>query len=220
MVKVKFKGYARNDGTRGPCKIKGVLREPGVVYDVDEGLADWIIEKDLGEKLEEEIPELFIETPTPIPTPPKPAAVTCYDKFMGLVGAHTVQIYGDTGTGKSRFVHAVAAEAQVAGKKVLYLDTEGSLSTAHEQQLENYEYIGPDLDSMIQRVRSAKMQRDQFDLLIVDSIGFPVLTSYASLHLERRLQAILSLTNVMADSVRFAGASKHEKLPAPEKMNL
>lgn len=149
------------------------------------------------------------------------APMTAYEKFMKLVGPHTIQIFGDTGTGKSRLVHSIAVEAQnVLGKKVLYLDTEGSLPPGWEDDFENYEYIGPDLEALIERVRAAKLQRDKFDLLIIDSIGFPVLTSFASLPLDQRLGAILSLTNVMADSVRFARASKHEQLPAPEKMNL
>ena len=148
------------------------------------------------------------------------APLTAYDKFKQLVGAHTVQIYGEAGAGKSRFVHAVAIEAQLTGKKVLYLDTEGSLPLGYEDELENYEYIGPDLDALIERVSLAKRQRDQFDLLIVDSVGFPVLASFASLPLDKRLTAILRMANIMADTVRFARASKHEMLPVPEKENL
>jgi len=146
--------------------------------------------------------------------------LTSYDKLMQLVGAHAVQIFGEAGTGKSRLVAAIALEAQLTGRKVLYLDTEGSLPEDIVVDIENYEYIGPDLDGLIERVRLAKQQREQFDLLVIDSIGFPVLTSYASLPLDKRLGAILSLTNVFADAVRFARASKHEQLPAPDKKNL
>jgi RecA/RadA recombinase len=147
--------------------------------------------------------------------------LTSYETIVKIMGNHALMIYGDAGTGKSRLLHAICVEAQtMLGKKCLYIDTEGSLPESLVGDLDNYEYIGPDLKALIDRVSLAKRQRDQFDLLAVDSIGFPVLTSYASMPLNERLSAILSLTNVLADAVRFARASKHESLPAPDKMNL
>lgn len=147
--------------------------------------------------------------------------LTSCEVLQRLVGAHAVMFYGETGTGKSRLLCSICLEAQnILGKKPLYIDTEGSLPESLAADLDNYEYIGPDLNGLIQRVRLAKQQRDQFDLLAIDSIGFPVLTAYASMPLHERLSAILSLTNIFADAVRFARASEHEKLPKPEKLNL
>lgn len=203
--------------------IRGVSYEAGREYEVDDRLGFWLIDRDIADPVIEELPE---ETPKAPEVPVQPAQAppvkpaTSYEKLMQLVGAHAVQIFGETGTGKSRLLAAICIEAQLIGKKVLYIDTEGSLPEDVARDLENYEYIGPDLDAMVERVRLAKMQRDQFDLLAIDSIGFPVLTAYASLPLDKRLSAILTLTNVFADAVRFARASRHEDLPAPEKMNL
>ena len=215
-VRIRFKG-SKKDGGRGACRIHGELYEPGREYEVDPALAKWMVGRDLAERVGGEVPEGI----QGIPAEGRPAEpATAYDKLMQAVGPHVVQVYGEAGTGKSRLVFAIASEAQAAGKKVLYLDTEGSLPPGYEDEIDHYEYIGPDLDALIKRARLAKQQRDQFDLLVVDSIGFPVLASYASLPLDKRLQAILSMTSIVADAIRFARASKHEKLPAPEKRNL
>ncbi len=41
-----------------------------------------------------------------------------------------LEVFGDTGSGKSKFVHALALEALNSGKKVFFLDTEKNLSSA------------------------------------------------------------------------------------------
>ena len=134
--------------------------------------------------------------------------MSAYEKLIDLVGHHTVQIYGDYGTGKSRFVHAVAKETQALGRKVLYLDTEGSLSEGHVKELLHYEYLGDDLETLVKRVERAKNEKDKFDLLIIDSIGLPVLNAYARWRLDKRLGAIQKLAPIMADTVRFARDGK------------
>jgi len=168
--------------------------EAGKEYEVDEGLGKWMVEHDIAEDVTEK------------PSQPKEGTAyePAYDKFLGLVGHHTVQIYGDYGTGKSRFVHAVATEAQVTGRKVLYLDTEGSLSENHIKELQNYEYLGDDLDVLVKRVERAKEEKEKYNLLIVDSVGLPVLNAYARLTLDKKLEAIQKLAPIMADTVRFA----------------
>ena len=65
-MKVKFKGFQKDDSTRGSCRIKGNLYEPEKEYEVDEGLSNWMFSKDLAVKIKEEVPELFVE-PTPAP---------------------------------------------------------------------------------------------------------------------------------------------------------
>ena len=134
--------------------------------------------------------------------------MSAYEMFLSLVGHHTVQIYGDYGTGKSRFVHKVAKETQSLGRKVLYLDTEGSLSEGHVKELRHYEYLGDDLETLVKRVERAKNEKDQFDLLIIDSIGLPVLNAYARWRLDKKLGAIQKLAPIMADTVRFARDGK------------
>jgi len=168
--------------------------EDGKEYEVDDSLGKWMVDHDIADEVTEK------------PSQPKEGTTyePAYDRFLSLVGHHTVQIYGDYGTGKSRFVHAVATEAQVTGRKVLYLDTEGSLSENHVKELQNYEYLGDDLDALVKRVEKAKEEKEKYNLLIVDSVGLPVLNAYARWSLDKKLEAIQKLAPIMADTVRFA----------------
>lgn len=160
-----------------------------------DNLAKWMVSKDIAVEVSAE--------PQNAVTPEAPF-MPAYDKFLSLVGNHTIEIYGDYGTGKSRLVQAVAVEAQLMGKKVLYIDTEGSLSEPHIKELQNYEYVGDDLQNLVTRVEKAKEEKEKYSLLIVDSIGLPVLNAYARLPLEKKLEAIQKLAPIMADTVRFA----------------
>lgn len=175
--------------------IRGQGYEQGKEYEVEEGLGKWMVDRDIAEE---------VALAKPAVQPKEGIYVTAYDKFLELVGHHTVQIYGDYGTGKSRFVHAVATEAQILGKKVLYIDTEGSLSESHIKELQNYECLGDDLEGLVKRVEKAKKEKDEYDLLIIDSVGLPVLNAYARWTLEKKLAAIQKMAPIMADTVRFA----------------
>ena len=53
-----------------------------------------------------------------------------FDLVKNIVGCDVLEIFGDTGSGKSKFVHALALEALNSGKKVFFLDTEKNLSSA------------------------------------------------------------------------------------------
>lgn len=117
-----------------------------------------------------------------IPTPQK----TAFDKLLELVGSDLIEIFGDYGTGKSRLVGHIALEAQEAGKEVLYLDDENSLPRSIIAKL-NYQYVGINLDKIIERVASIE---DHYDLVCLDSIGFPVLIDYVRLSLREQLRAI------------------------------
>jgi len=132
-------------------------------------------------------------------------AATAYDKLVEVVGYHLAEIYGVRGTGKSRFVHAVALEAQAAGKRVLFLDTEGGLDDRHVRQLKHYEYIGDELDDLRQAVAQATQNRDKFDLLIVDSVGHPVYVNYVTMGgMDAKLRSYQELAALFRDMVRFS----------------
>lgn len=141
--------------------------------------------------------------------PVTPPAATCFDKLMDLTDGHLCEIYGIYGTGKSRLVHSIAIEAQSAGKRVLYLDTEGGLKREHIKQLRHYEYIGDELEDLIERVRWAKENRDKFDLLIADSVGHPIYVNYVAMRgMDEKLRSYQELAAIFRDMVRFARGEK------------
>ena len=112
------------------------------------------------------------------------------------VGNDVMQVFGDTGTGKSKFALEVAREAIAAGKKVYYLDTERNLTTEDIDSLEGCEYkytpVLDEIDKIVQKLPAV-------DVVILDSIGFPVLTSYARLSMKQKGDALLKLIAIFGD---------------------
>lgn len=137
------------------------------------------------------------------PTKPK----TAFDTLLGLVGNHLIEIYSDPGNGKSRLVYHIAIEAERNGKKVLYLDTEKSLPVGFETQLKNYEVhtAKTALDLLKQLIYRVKKARDEdFNLIIVDSIGLPVLASLPEMSLRERGDAFQLMASLRFQMMGFA----------------
>lgn len=175
--------------------VRGQGYEAGKEYEVDEGLGKWMVEKDVAEEI------------SPLkPTELGKVAETSYDKLMKLTEGHLAETYGAYGSGKSRWVHSIAVEAQdILGKKVLFIDTEGGLLDEHVNQLKNYWYVGDSIEALEDAVASAKRQRKEYDLLIVDSVGHPVYVNYVELEtMADKLRAYQRLAVIFRDMVRFA----------------
>lgn len=131
--------------------------------------------------------------------------LTSYDVLVKLTEHHLCEIYGPYGVGKSRLMHHIALEAQLAGKRVLYIDTEGGLKDEHARQLQNYWYVGDEIDALEEAVQWARDHRNDYDLLIVDSIGHAVYTCYVELGtMDQKLKAFQRLATIFRDMVRFA----------------
>ena len=132
---------------------------------------------------------------------------TAFDKLLELVGNHLIEIYSDTGNGKSRLVYHIATEAERSGKKVLYLDTEKSLPVGYEKQLKNYEIhtaktaLGL-LRQLTDRVRKAR--DEDFNLIVVDSIGLPVLAALPEMSMRERGDAFQLMASLRFQMMGFA----------------
>ena len=125
-----------------------------------------------------------------------PQVNTLLDLLQQYVGDDVMQVFGDTGTGKSKFALEVAREAIAAGKKVYYLDTERNLTTEDIDSLKGCEYkytpVLDEIDKIVQNLPAV-------DVVILDSIGFPVLTSYARLSMKQKGDALLKLIAIFGD---------------------
>ena len=125
-----------------------------------------------------------------------PQANTLLDLLQQYVGDDVMQVFGDTGTCKSKFALEVAREAIAAGKKVYYLDTERNLTTEDIDSLNGCEYkytpVLDEIDKIVQKLPVV-------DVVILDSIGFPVLTSYARLSMKQKGDALLKLIAIFGD---------------------
>ena len=118
-----------------------------------------------------------------------------------LVGDDVLEIFGDTGTGKSKFVHALALEALAAGKTVFFLDTERNLSKNDVEKLgSSYQYTP--VFSEIKTLMTGSPKK--VDLLIIDSIGLPILTRFALLSMKEKGNALLDLIAVVGKLKEWA----------------
>lgn len=132
---------------------------------------------------------------------------TAFDKLLELVGNHLIEIYSDTGNGKSRLVYHIATEAERSGKKVLYLDTEKSLPVGYEKQLKNYEIhtAKTALDLLRQLIARIQRARDEdFNLIVVDSIGLPVLAALPEMDMRERGDAFQLMASLRFQMMGFA----------------
>jgi RecA/RadA recombinase len=128
-------------------------------------------------------PEDKLET---VPTPKK-GEVKLLDIISDLVEDDLVQFYGKTGTAKTSIAIQAALEARKTGKSVYYLDTEKNISRSKREAMKNagviYTPYTPssgefktvnDLIALHDFIK--KIQK--VDLLIVDSLGLPVLSVF------------------------------------------
>ncbi len=195
-------------------KVKGEFypaRQYRVPDEVSWSLADWFIEKGMAEEVGVEMVEVEEKRPPKIENMGKEARPipqkTAFNKLQEIVGSHLVEIYSDTGNGKSRLVHHIAVEAERSGKKVLYLDTEKSLPVGYEKQLRNYEVhtAKTALDLLKQLIDRIRRARDEdFDLIIVDSIGLPVLAALPEMSMRERGDAFQLMANLRFQMMGFA----------------
>jgi len=211
----------------------GRYKVPG---EMSKELADWLLEKrpDIAELVSSApIPERIEEVkPDPIeymqeamteaqkfkaeaskkgcavpPSPMPTAQKTAFDKLLELVGNHLIEIYSDTGNGKSRLVYHIATEAERSGKKVLYLDTEKSLPVGYEKHLKNYEIhtAKTALDLLRQLIARIRRARDEdFNLIVVDSIGLPVLAALPEMSMRERGDAFQLMASLRFQMMGFA----------------
>ena len=123
------------------------------------------------------------------------------DLIQKYVGNDVLQVFGDTGAGKSKFCFEVAMQAIATGKKVYYLDTERNLTDADVAHLKGCDYhytpVLDEIDKIVQNLPAV-------DVVILDSIGFPVLTTYARLSMKQKGDALLKLIAIFGDLKTWA----------------
>ena len=151
-------------------------------------------------------PEVVEPTPAPnVPQtapvlPPQPGS-SLLNLIYSYVGNDVLQVFGDTGSGKSKFCLEAARQAIANGKKVYYLDTERNLTDADVASLVGCQYkytpVLDEIDQIVQHLPTV-------DVVILDSIGFPVLTTYARLSVKQKGDALLKLIAIFGDLKTWA----------------
>jgi len=111
-----------------------------------------------------------------------------YEKLLKLVGYDVLQIFGDTGTGKTMFCLELMRETVKNGKKVVFIDSERNLNFDETEKPENLiYYYSPELKDIINTCANLP----KADLYILDSMGFPVVTQFAMASMKERGDMLL-----------------------------
>ena len=167
--------------------------------------ADMQYSKDAAPKPQTEVPTDTKDVPA-VPEPAQDSTPTenkgnILDLIQKYVGNDVMQIFGDTGAGKSKFGLETARQAIAAGKTVYYLDTERNLTDEDVASLTGctYKYtpVLDEIDKIVQKLPAV-------DVVILDSIGFPVLTTYARLSMKQKGDALLKLIAIFGDLKTWA----------------
>lgn len=125
--------------------------------------------------------------------PAAPASV--YDQIVKVFGHDLCEVMGETGTMKTIGLFAMAMSAAKAGKKVVYLDTENNCGPEGAEELRAagvmyyYTPVLTEIDKII--MKDLALRKD--DLIIIDSVGMPILRQYATLGQKQRGDALLML---------------------------
>ena len=104
-----------------------------------------------------------------------------------------VQIFGDTRSGKSKVATQLAKEAMMAGDTPLFIDTERNISEKDRLMLgDNYVVC---LDTLALKELIDNLD-DSVDIVILDSIGMPILITFAEMSMKERGEALLLMSAI------------------------
>lgn len=121
-------------------------------------------------------------------------------KLLDFVENDVIEFFGDTGTGKSKLILEIAKNGIKHGKRILFYDTEKNL-TEEERKIisENGIYIyNPSIDGLYNFAREEiKTDKVNADVIIIDSLGFPVLTHFAELSQRQKGDALLQMIAIL-----------------------
>jgi hypothetical protein len=99
-----------------------------------------------------------------------------------------LQVFGDTGTLKTQFMKWIYKNTVEQGHKVKFIDTEQNLCRDEIEGMDGYEYM-PGIYQLLKFSEAVP----PVDVVIVDSIGYPVLVQFAELSVKQRGDALLNM---------------------------
>lgn len=111
--------------------------------------------------------------------------VKLLDILYELIEDDLLQIFGHTGTGKTSIAMKAAFEARERKKSVVYIDTEHNITPKQASGIKKlgivYEYI-PKFDNLYTFIKKLP----KYDVVIVDSLGLPVLALFADANMKEK----------------------------------
>jgi len=115
------------------------------------------------------------------------------------LGHDTLEVFGESGTGKTTFCLEILNS--VKGKKSIYIDTEKNiLSKLSVPSETEYIYVS-DFKELYRFILSLK---DGYKLVILDSLGLPILGEFATLNLNERGDVLLKAQAISYELKKYS----------------
>lgn len=147
----------------------------------------------------EDRPVEYVEPPAP-----KKGEVNLLDVFTPICKNDLMQIFGNTGTGKTSICTKLALDARGKGKTVLYIDTEHNINDDQIAAMQNagikYEYIKK-FQKLCEYIKGLPALQ-KYGVVIIDSIGAPALAAFCKSDMRGKgtiLQNLISASDNLKD---------------------
>ena len=152
-----------------------------------------------------ETDEIFTDRPVEyIDAPlPKNGEVNLFDALSKICKNDLMQIFGNTGTGKTSICTKLALDSKLRGMSVLYIDTEHNINDDQIEAMRKagikYEYIKkfPKLCEEVKRL-------PKYGVVIIDSAGAPALAAYCRSELRGQGDILKKLIAMSDDLKNYA----------------
>lgn len=168
-------------------------------------------EEEEAERLRVEFPPAYVkpdittedEDPEEDIPPIKKGEVKLLDILYDLIEDDLLQIFGHTGTGKTSIAMKAATEARELKKSVIYIDTEHNITKKQADSIKKlgivYEYI-PKFDNLYSFIK----RLPKYDVVIVDSLGLPVLSLFAEANMKEKGNALMKMIAISSFLKNYA----------------
>lgn len=143
-------------------------------------------------------PAEYVEAPSP-----KKGEVNLMDVLTKICKNDLMQVFGNTGTGKTSLCTQLALDAIKKGKSVLYVDTEHNINDDQVASMKKagvkYEYIKkfPKLCDEVKKL-------PKYGVVIIDSAGAPALAAYCKSNLGGQGNILKSFIAMSSDLKDYA----------------
>ena len=142
----------------------------------------------------------------------------------GIRAGEVIQIVAEPGLGKSTIACQIAKQYCLEGKKVLYIDAEGSISIESLQSIgldkeidRNFFYVREATFSKVEEIIDLFIREDNADLIIVDSIACLIPEGFAKL--EGGISITTNNTNYVSKNLTMF-FNKYNCIVKAKKINL
>ncbi|MHC1589317.1 MAG: AAA family ATPase [Methermicoccaceae archaeon] len=115
---------------------------------------------------------------------------TLEDFLRKLVGSDILEIFGDSGSGKTAFCTRLV---ETSASKKIYIDTERNFAEPEPLKSGDYRFLA----SFNELYNAVAKLRDGYKLVVVDSLGMPALGEYAVVGMKERGEILMKCVAVM-----------------------